>query len=327
MSTAVDSAPEAVWNTVKRWAPILWISIASAAAWVLWDRLRAINAEEVLAQLRELPLGALLGGIACCFASYMLVGIYEGIAVRVATGRYSVVQPFVTAWIANPIGHVVGVAVVSGGALRYRRYSAVGLSSLQIGAVIVLAAMPYILGVGWLVDIALLLSVEEASKALHLSTGVVIALGIIGLAKDFGWLAIVSMRREPLRIGKVPIRLPGPKITLLQIAFGATEVFLNGTILYLFMPTELSMDLLAFIAIYLIALIAGQISHVPAGLGVLEAALLLMLPHIPPAKLLGAVLAYRAVFQLLPFAVGLLLLVTFEATDRAGIVRQWLRHR
>ena len=45
---------------------------------------------------------------------------------------------------------------------------------------------------------------------------------------------------------------------------------------------------------------AGQLSNVPAGLGVLEAALFLMLPQVPPGKLVGAVLAYRAVYEVLP---------------------------
>ena len=66
------------------------------------------------------------------------------------------------------------------------------------------------------------------------------------------------------------------------------------TILYLFMPPELNMTWPAFVAIYCIAFVAGQMSNVPVGLGVLEAALFLMLPQVPPGKLVAAVLAYRA---------------------------------
>jgi uncharacterized membrane protein YbhN (UPF0104 family) len=68
----------------------------------------------------------------------------------------------------------------------------------------------------------------------------------------------------------------------------------------------------AFIAIYCIAFVAGQISNVPAGLGVLEAALMLMLPQVPPAKLLGAVLVYRALFEVLPLLVGLAVWLAYE---------------
>jgi uncharacterized membrane protein YbhN (UPF0104 family) len=61
---------------------------------------------------------------------------------------------------------------------------------------------------------------------------------------------------------------------------------------------------------------------VPAGLGVLEAALFLMLPHVPPGKLVGSVLAYRAVYELIPAVGALLLLLIYEATNKAGIIRR-----
>jgi phosphatidylglycerol lysyltransferase len=81
----------------------------------------------------------------------------------------------------------------------------------------------------------------------------------------------------------------------------------------------------AFVAIYCLAFVAGQMSNVPVGLGVLEAALFLMLPQIPPGKLVGAVLAYRAVYEVVPLGVALLLLLIYETTNRAGIIRKRLK--
>jgi uncharacterized membrane protein YbhN (UPF0104 family) len=324
-ASSASPAPPSAWRALKRWAPLVWLAIAALAAWVLWQRLHAIDLDDVVMQLRTLAPATLTAGVACCFGSYALVGVYEIIAVRLASGRRQARYALLTAWIANPIGHMIGAAIVSGGALRYRRYAAVGLSSKQIGAIIALAAMPYVLSIMWLIDIALLCSIAQASKALRLPPAAIVALGVAGLGKDVAWLAVVALRREPLRIARLAIRLPGLKITLLQILFGASEVLLNATILYLFMPAELTIGAPAFLAIYLVALVAGQLSHVPAGIGVLEAALLLMLPQVPPAKLLGAVLAYRAVFELLPLAIALLLLAVYETMDPAGAVRKWLQ--
>jgi len=106
-----------------------------------------------------------------------------------------------------------------------------------------------------------------------------------------------------------------------------TQISLMTATLYIFMPPELNMSWPAFIAIYCIAFVAGQLSNVPAGLGVLEAALLLMLPQVPPAKLLGAVLAYRAVFEILPLLLALVLLVAFESTSSSGFIRRRLLRR
>jgi uncharacterized membrane protein YbhN (UPF0104 family) len=307
---------------LRKWAPLLWLSIAGLAAWVLIDRLRAVQFHDVVAELRAQPVSAVLAALACCAVVYSLVGIYEGIGVRIASGRHMFVVPLRTALIANPIGRAIGVAIVSGGALRYRFYSAQGLSAAQVAAVIVLVAMPYVFAVGWLIDLSLLLNARLASAALHLPVTTAIALGAIGLAKDIGWLVLVALRTRPIVLRRWTIRLPGLREALTQIAFGLLQISAMTAILYSFMPRELGMNWPHFIGIYCIAFTAGQLSNVPAGLGVLEAALLLMLPHVPPGKLIGAVLAYRAVYELLPLLIALTLLLTYETAHPQGIVRR-----
>lgn len=307
---------------MKKWAPLLWLPLLGLAAWVLADRLRSIDFHDVKQQLLALPPLTMLIGVAFSAGVYALVGLYEGIAVRMASGRRIYATAFRTALIANPIGRAIGLALVSGGALRYRMYAAAGLSARQVASVVVIAAMPYFFSVGWLIDLSLLFNAGTAAQALRLSTGAVLWLGAIGLAKDLGWLAFVIWRQRPLMIGGQAAPLPTIRDAALQFAIGLLQISLMTAILYLFMPPELNMSWPAFIAIYCIAFVAGQLSNVPAGLGVLEAALLLMLPQVPPAKLLGAVLAYRAVFEILPLLVALGLLVGFESTSSSGFIQR-----
>lgn len=312
---------------MKKWAPLLWIPMLALAAWVLADRLRSIDFQDVKQQLLAQPLGTVMIGLLFSAGVYALVGIYEGVAVRMASGRKMPVFAFRTAIIANPIGRAIGLALVSSGALRYRMYAAAGLSAGEVATVVVLAAMPYFFSVGWLVDLSLLLNAETAAQALRLSTGMVLALGAIGLVKDIGWLVFVVRRRQPLRMAGRTLPVPTLRETSLQLVIGLAQISLMTAMLYLFMPEELGMSWPAFIAIYCIAFIAGQISNVPAGLGVLEAALLLMLPQVPPGKLLGAVLAYRAVYEILPLLVALVLLLMFESTSANGVLRRRLLRR
>jgi glycosyltransferase 2 family protein len=309
----------------KRFAPLVWLSIAGIAAWVLVQRLGKIDFDEVLRDLGAVPMPIVLAALLCSAGVYATVGLYEGIAVRLASGRSLRRQAFRTAVIANPIGRAIGVALVSGGALRYRMYAPEGLSIRQVGAIILLVAMPYVFGVGWLIDVSLLLHLQDASRAFQLPVAVVAAFGVLGLAKDVGWLAFVAARKEPITIGGQSIRLPSLRDALVQIAFGLVQISLMTTILYLFMPPELNMTWPAFVAIYCISFVAGQMSNVPVGLGVLEAALLLLLPQVPPGKLVGAVLAYRAVYELIPLGIGLLLLLIYETTNKAGIIRRRFR--
>jgi len=317
--------PEASRSALRRFLPLLWISIAALAAWVVFQRIEEIDFEDVAQHLRSVPLPTIITALLCAAGVYITIGLYEGIAVRLASGRNLRWQAFRTAVIANPIGRAIGVAMVSGGALRYRMYAPEGLSIREVGAIILLVAMPYVFGVGWLIDISLLLHLQDAARAFQLPVAVVAIFGVLGLAKDVGWLAFVASRTEPITIRGQSIRLPSLRDALVQIAFGLVQISLMTTILYLFMPPELNMTWPAFVAIYCLSFVAGQVSNVPAGLGVLEAALFLLLPQVPPGKLVGAVLAYRAVYELLPLGVALVLLLIYETTNKAGIVRRRLQ--
>ncbi|WP_262161912.1 lysylphosphatidylglycerol synthase domain-containing protein, partial [Escherichia coli] len=66
----------------------------------------------------------------------------------------------------------------------------------------------------------------------------------------------------------------------------------------------------SFLLIYMLALAAGVLSHVPGGVGVFEAVLLAAFSsRIDPAGLVTAMLLYRLVYVVLPLvAAGLLLL-------------------
>jgi uncharacterized membrane protein YbhN (UPF0104 family) len=314
--------PKVPRHVLKRFLPVVWLSIAGIAAWVLVQRLDEIDFADVMQHLGAVPTPIMVAALLCSARVYATVGLYEGIAVRIASGRNLRRQAFRTAVIANPVGRAIGVAMVSGGALRYRMYAPEGLSIREVGAVILLVAMPYAFGVGWLIDISLLLHLEDASRAFRVPIATVAIFGVLGLAKDVGWLAFVASRKQPITIGGRSIRLPSLRDALVQIAFGIVQISLMSTILYLFMPAELNMTWPAFVAIYCLAFVAGQMSNVPVGLGVLEAALLLMLPHVPPGKLVGAVLAYRAVYEVLPLMCALALLLIYETTNPAGIVRR-----
>jgi uncharacterized membrane protein YbhN (UPF0104 family) len=70
--------------------------------------------------------------------------------------------------------------------------------------------------------------------------------------------------------------------------------------------------------VYLSSVLVGVISHVPAGLGVLESMLLLLMPHVPPEQLLAAVLLYRVIYEIVPLAVALAIWGSYELVARDG---------
>jgi uncharacterized membrane protein YbhN (UPF0104 family) len=122
-------------------------------------------------------------------------------------------------------------------------------------------------------------------------------------------------RQRVWRLRGRDLTLPNGPLALLQLALsganwmliaGVVTVLLEGRVAY---PTVLG--------VLLIAAIAGAITHVPAGLGVLEAVFVALLSHrVPQPELLAALLAYRGVYYLAPLGLALILYFAMEAQAR-----------
>jgi phosphatidylglycerol lysyltransferase len=70
-------------------------------------------------------------------------------------------------------------------------------------------------------------------------------------------------------VGRRTLRLPGRRLTFLQLIITALDVAAAATVLYLLLPEAPPFG--AFLLVYLLALAAGVLSHVPGGVGVFEA--------------------------------------------------------
>jgi phosphatidylglycerol lysyltransferase len=181
------------------------------------------------------------------------------------------------------------------------------------------------LAFGLLFDLALVFGAERLAPLFRISSGWLLALGLLGLAKDLGYLAFVRLRKAPIRLGGWSVRVPSLGMTALQILVGTLDIVLVSSVLYLLLPESAEIAFLPFIAVYLASILVGVLSHVPAGLGVLESMLLLLLPHVPPAELLAAVLLYRVIYEIVPVLCALALWGTFELGSQHGAWRRLLR--
>ena len=102
------------------------------------------------------------------------------------------------------------------------------------------------------------------------------------------------------------------------------DLSLSAAVLWWLLPPAAAHPLRRpFWRVYAAAVIAGIISHVPGGVGVFEAVILFTLPNVPADALLGSLLAYRAVYYVVPLVFGTLLfgckeLSTQRARDSPG---------
>jgi uncharacterized membrane protein YbhN (UPF0104 family) len=294
------------------------VLIAGLAAYVLFRTFQRISIAEVLENMRRVPASTLALAVACTAGVFLTLSLYEVVVVRYVKHCIGRARPVVTALIAFPLGHAVGQAMLSGGAIRYRMYAPAGFTAMEVGATVLLCNLPYALGFGLLFDLALVFGAEKLEPLFRISSHWLLLLGCLGLAKDVGYLLFVWKRKAPIRIGGWAVNVPTMKLTALQVVVGIIDVVLVSSVLYLLLPDAARIAYLPFLAVYLASVLVGVLSHVPAGLGVIESMLLLLLPHVPPAELLAAVLLYRVIFEILPAIMSLAIWAGYEFLSDDG---------
>lgn len=308
---------------LKRLLPaLLSVAIVAVAGTVLYRVLGSIDAADVVLGFRRIPVTNLGVAALCTAGAYLAVALYEVAMLRYIRAGVPDRRAFLTGLVAFPIGHAVGFGVLSGGAVRFRSYAAAGVSAFGIGKVVVLSAMPYAMGLGLLCGLSLVVAAEAGARLLGLDA---LSAGAIGLALVVLHVAygIVVMRaRGPVRLRWFALELPGRRMTVVQYSLGLLEVLLGIAVLYVLLPDAAAVGFLPFAVVYILAVVAGLLSSVPAGLGVFESVLLLMLRDVDPEALLGSVLAYRLVYELIPFVLAVTAFVAWEAWSRRHLLRR-----
>ena len=138
--------------------------------------------------------------------------------------------------IAFPLGHAVGQAMLSGGALRYRMYTPAGFSATEVGATVLLANMPYALGFGLLLDISLVFAADLLAPMFRVSSQWLFVLGVHRPVQRRRLRPADPAAEEAVKLGGWSVNLPTPAMTALQLVVGLADMFLVSSVLYLLLP-------------------------------------------------------------------------------------------
>lgn len=311
---------------LKRVFVALGLLVSITALFALWRYLDQIDLRAVLIELKRFSAQRCMTAVALVTGYIIVNSCNEVILCRAARLQLPPIRPMIIAAIANAIGHSIGLAALSGGALRLRLYSALGVAHQDIVAIAAMSVLPFLLGAPCMIAIALLSHPAQAGAALRIPPGLAAAAGgslLVILAAAIG----LAQQRRTLRIGKRRVTLPSARFVIIELLLGMVEITLVASVLYLFLPAGELFGYLNFMGVYLIAVMVAQISNAPAGIGVLEAALITLLPMVATKQLLAAIIGYRAAFELLPLILALLLLLLFEFGSRSGVLGRLWRSR
>lgn len=321
----MDSAPGRRHRFLHLLLPAAGAGIFGLAIWVLVREAHAISLGDVIAEFEAISPAALAAASLLAIASYSILTLYDYCALRYVGAELPYVRLAPVSFSAFAVGHNVGLSSLSGGAIRYRAYSLAGLSASRIALVVGFIPLTYGLGAAVLLGLTFLLD-PAALTVVPVSAPLMRLLGVALLAIPLLYLAWNTLRRDPLALGGWVIRPPGARLALCQCLLGSADLVVASSVLYVVLHAFADVPFLPFLGAYLLAMVAGVVSNVPGAVGVFESAMLLLLPDVPVATLLGAILAYRLFYYLLPLLLALVLVVLHEMVEHREKLRKLSAH-
>jgi phosphatidylglycerol lysyltransferase len=273
---------------------------------------KGISCHALETALRGTPASALLLALAATAVSYAALFGYDLSGLRYARARPPIASVLLASFCGYAIGNAVGFGAFSGGAVRYRIYTAAGLSPGQIARVVLFISAALGIGLATIAGLGLVLCVHRVSGMLGTSPEPLFAAAATLLSSAVIFLLLCAVRRRPLTVGPIVVDMPGPTLVLTQIGLTTTDVLAAAAVLWVLLPPT-HIGFVAFAAVYAAALGLGVLSHIPGGLGVFDVAILYAVGgQAPVSAVAAALVVYRAVYYLLPLFLSTILLAGFE---------------
>lgn len=302
-------------RNLKRLFALLPVVVFAIAIWLLYHEISHYHwheIEESLSSISTLKICAALGLATLNFV--VLIG-YDWLALK-AIGVS--LQPTKVAF-ASFLGFVASYnfgATLGGVPIRYRIYSAFGMTSIQIVQLSIMLAVTFWIGEFALAGLAFVVAPILVPAKLHMPFATVYGLGWILLAVAGTYFALTFFLRKSIRIWGKEVQLPSPKMTLAQFGVAAADFLIAAATLYVLLPSSSGVTYLQFLCIFLLASIAVVITHVPGGMGIFELVILTMLGAEANSDVIASLLAFRVIYYLFPLMVASLLLGSFEYRQR-----------
>lgn len=297
----------------KRFIPLFAFGVFCIAAYLLYRALSAYDRAKIVEAIFAIQRPSLALGALFVAGSYFSLTLFDTLAIRYVGAKLPYRRIALASFTALSIGHTLGVAAASSGAIRYRFYSRWGMGAGDIARIILFCAMTAGLGLNTLMGLALLLQANVAAKLLGFSQAGAIALGAACLLLTALYVALAAVLHRPLTIRRWEIPIPPVKLALAQISIGTIDFCFVAAALYELFPAIVAVGYFAVATVYVLANVASIVSHVPGGLGVLEAVVIHVLPEV---SVIGALVVFRFIYFLVPLTVGAVLFAACELTQR-----------
>ena len=317
---STDRQPGRLRDFFEAYRPILialaMVAVFAFTTYAIYNLTNEVSYDDVLDALAETHWSAI--GLAIFFTALSFVALigYDVNAITYIGRSLPFVPVAMTAFAAYAVGNTAGFGALSGGAIRFRAYTRLGLSPDDVGRVIAFVTLAFGLGLLAVTALASLVTAPRIGQILNVD-GDWVRGGSIVIIIILTAVVILGREGRIVSIGKLNLRLPDSRTSSQQFLITALDIAASASVLYVLLPqTEIGWP--SFTAIYATAIGLGVLSHVPAGLGVFETVIIAALGNsVSLDQVLGSLVLYRVIYHVFPLLIATLVVIGVELRQLA----------
>lgn len=317
---------------MKRLKQVIWLVIAIGAAVLagifLYRELHNMTLDQFMHDITSIPLHRYLLALLSTAVAYFALAWYDRIAL-IHLGIHHIRWMFVSlcSFTTYALAHNIGFSVFSGALVRYRAYSAKGLSTTQIAILVALCSYTFALGVIILCGIIFTFQPEiiahfqfSPDSPIQLPRFLAdpyfarfLGLGLLAFAAIYVIGSLMHLR--PLRIKRFVLEYPKPAVMLRQLIAGPLELLGAAGIIYFALPEAWNPGYVTVLTVFLVSFSIALVSNVPGGYGVFEAVFFAAMPGLEDAQksqVFAALVVFRLFYLLIPLVFSAIIILLYE---------------
>lgn len=311
-----------------RYKHYFWPTIGGLAVifcgWLLYKELRDLTFSSLVESFAAIPTSGWLLAVASTLVAYLCLAEYDRIALIHLRRKIS--WPFVmlTSFTTYSLAHNVGASLLSGTIIRFRAYGSRGLRSGEIAVLVTVTSVTFLVGAFTLGGIVAVIRPEVIQRYFDVAEWVAVLIGLGLLAIPLFYLAGSLFHFRSLDVGRFHLYYPRPGVVIRQLIIGPLELIAAAAIIYFCLPSEGNPGFITVVGVFVASFSMAIISHAPGGLGVLEYVFLTGLGDVDQVQVLAALIVFRLLYLLLPFATALVIVLFFERSEFRRKMRERL---
>ena len=146
----------------KLFWPVVGIAAVAVSLWLLYDELRFISLDDVRDGLAAIPARGWLLSALATIAAYLALAGYDHIALEHLGRRVSWLFVTLCSFTTYALSHNIGGSVLSGAVIRYRAYATQGLSAQEVGVLVAICWLTFVLSMVLVSGVVLLIEPAAA---------------------------------------------------------------------------------------------------------------------------------------------------------------------